>query len=81
MGGACWLASQFWEQVGMDRFWAARLPPNRKGTRWDWVLQILVTYRWVDPGSEWRLYRHWFEHSAMADFIFSSPRWKPLSKI
>ena len=67
--GACWLAAQLWEQVGLDRFWAARLPPSRKGTRWDQVLQILVTYRLVDPGSEWRLYRHWFEHSAMADLL------------
>ncbi len=67
--GACWLAGQLWEQVGLDRFWAARLPPSRKGTRWDWVLQILVVYRLLDPGSEWRLYRHWFEHSAMADLL------------
>jgi transposase len=67
--GACWLATQLWEQVGLDRFWAARLPPSRKGTRWDYVLQILVTYRLLDPGSEWRLYRHWFEHSAMADLL------------
>ncbi|SRR6266568_35470 len=67
--GACWLACQVWEQLGLDGFWAQRLPPSRKGTRWDWVLQILVTYRWLDPGSEWRLYRHWFEHSAMADLL------------
>jgi transposase len=67
--GACWLAEQLWEQVGLDRFWAAHLPPSRKGTRWDGVLQILVTYRLLDPGSEWRLYRHWFEHSAMADLL------------
>jgi transposase len=67
--GACWLAAQLWEQVGLDRFWAVRLPPSRKGTRWDWVLQILVIYRLLDPGSEWRLYRHWFEHSAMADLL------------
>ena len=67
--GACWLATQLWEQLGLDRFWAERLPPSRKGTRWDWVLQILVAYRLVDPGSEWRLYRHWFEHSAMADLL------------
>jgi transposase len=45
------------------------LPPSRKGTRWDWVLQVLVAYRLLDPGSEWRLYRHWFEHSAMADLL------------
>ena len=67
--GACWLASQLWEQLQLDRFWAERLPPSRKGTRWDWVLQVLVIYRLVDPGSEWRLYRHWFEHSAMADLL------------
>jgi len=69
--GACWLAGQLWEQLGLDRFWAERLPPSRKGTRWDWVLQILVTYRLLDPGSEWRLYRHWFEHSALADLLGS----------
>jgi transposase len=67
--GACWLTGQLWEQLGLDQFWAARLPPSRKGTRWDWVLQILVAYRLLDPGSEWRLYRHWFEHSAMADLL------------
>lgn len=67
--GACWLAVQLWEQLGLDRFWAEHLPPSRKGTRWDWVLQILVVYRLLDPGSEWRLYRHWFEHSAMADLL------------
>ena len=66
---ACWLACAMWEQLGLDRFWAEHLPPSRKGTRWDWVLQILVTYRLLDPGSEWRLYRHWFEHSAMADLL------------
>jgi transposase len=67
--GACWLTGLLWEQLGLDQFWAARLPPSRKGTRWDGVLQILVTYRLLDPGSEWRLYRHWFEHSAMADLL------------
>ncbi len=67
--GACWLAVELWEQLGLDRFWAERLPPSRKGTRWDWVLQILVAYRLLAPGSEWRLYRHWFEHSAMADLL------------
>jgi transposase len=67
--GACWLGAQLWEQLHLDRFWAERLPPSRKGTRWDWVLQILVLYRLIDPGSEWRLYRHWFEHSAMADLL------------
>jgi len=67
--GGCWLACQLWGQLGLDQFWAQRLEPSRKGTRWDWVLQVLVAYRLLDPGSEWRLYRHWFEHSAMADLL------------
>ena len=67
--GGCWLAHQLWEQLELDRFWARRLEPSRKGTRWDWVLHVLVAYRLLDPGSEWRLYRHWFEHSAMADLL------------
>jgi len=67
--GGCWLAGELYEQLGLDRFWAERLPPNRKGTPWDLVLRTLVTYRLLAPGSEWRLHRHWFEHSAMADLL------------
>ena len=67
--GACWLASQVYEQLGWDGFWAARLPPSRKGTRWDRVLQTLCVYRLIDPGSEWRLYRQWFEQSALGDLL------------
>jgi hypothetical protein len=53
----------------MDEFWSARLPASRKGTRWLQVLQTLVAYRLIDPGSEWRLHRHWFTSSAMADLL------------
>jgi transposase len=79
--GACWLTGQLWEQVKLDEFWAARLPPSRKGTRWDLVLQIMVTYRLLDPGSEWRLYRHWFEHSAMADLLGADLRLADIHKL
>ncbi len=67
--GACWLACELWEQLQLDRFWAPRLPPSRKGTRWLNVLKTLVAYRLIDPGSEWRLHRHWYQHSAMADLL------------
>ena len=67
--GACWLACHLYEELGLNQFWAERLPPSRKGTRWDWVLQTLCAYRLIDPGSEWRLHRHWFEHSAMSDLL------------
>jgi len=67
--GACWLACHLYEQLELDRFWAARLPDSREGTSWQHVLQTLVSYRLIDPGSEWRLHRHWFEQSAMGDLL------------
>jgi transposase len=67
--GACWLAGELWRDLDLDRFFAERLPKSRKGTRWDHVLQVLVTYRLIAPGSEWRLHRDWFEKSAMADLL------------
>ena len=67
--GACWLTCHLYEELGLPEFWAQRLPPSRKGTRWDLVLQTLCAYRLIDPGSEWRLHRHWFEHSAMGDLL------------
>ena len=69
--GACWLAGSLWQELRLDRFWTERLPPNRKGTRWDRILQVLVTYRLIAPGSEWRLHREWFSNSAMADLLGS----------
>jgi hypothetical protein len=65
--GTCWLAGLLWRDLQLDRFWGARLPRSRKGTRWDQVLQVLVAYRPITPGSEWRLHREWFGNSAMAD--------------
>jgi len=67
--GACWLASVLYEKLQLDGFWAQKLPPNRKGTRWDLVLQTLITYRLLDPGSEWKLHRQWFEATAMGDLL------------
>src|SRR6516164_10180120 len=67
--GACWLAGQLWRELQLDRFWAERLPPNRKGRRWDQILQVLAAYRLIAPGSEWKLHREWFGNSAMADLL------------
>ena len=58
-----------WRELGLDAFWAARLPPSRKGTLWDEVLLILVVYRLLSPGSEWRLHREWYGRSALADLL------------
>ena len=67
--GACCLAGQLWRELQLDRFWGERLPPSRKGTRWDQILQVLVAYRLIAPGSEWKLHRDWFGNSAMADLL------------
>lgn len=67
--GACWLFCQIYGELGLDGFWKERLPASRKGTRWDLVFQTLCAYRLIDPGSEWRLHRQWFEQSAMADLL------------
>ena len=67
--GACWLGCQLWEQLGLGEFWRDKLPPSREGMRWDQVLQTLVLYRLIDPGSEWRRHRPWFEHTALADLL------------
>jgi hypothetical protein len=67
--GACWLACQLYEQLGLNEFWAERVAPSRKGTRWDLITEALSCYRLINPGSEWWLHRHWYEKSAMADLL------------
>ena len=73
--GACWLALTVWQQLGLDGFFAARLPPSRKGTRWDGVLFVLVAYRLISPGSEWRLHREWFGRTALSDLLGADASW------
>ena len=67
--GACWLALLLWRELQLDQFWSKRLGVSRKGTRWDQVLFVLVAYRLLAPGSEWRLHREWFDRSALADLL------------
>src|SRR5438270_3253710 len=67
--GAGWLALLLWQELQLDQFWSKRLGVSRKGTRWDQVLFVLVAYRLLAPGSEWRLHREWFQRSALADLL------------
>lgn len=67
--GACWLVVKLWQELELDRFWGERLGQSRKGTRWDEVLLVLVAYRLISPGSEWRLHRQWFGQSALGDLL------------
>lgn len=67
--GSCWLGDQLWRTLHLDDFFGARLPLTREGTDWEKVLRILVIYRLISPGSEWRLHRHWFETTALPDLL------------
>ena len=67
--GACWLFSELWKELRLEEFWRPRLGCSREGTDWEHVLQTLCSYRLLDPGSEWRLHRVWFDQSAMGDLL------------
>jgi len=71
--GACWLACRLWDMLQLDTFWGQRLGTSRKGTDWLCVLKTLVAYRLIDPGSELRLHRQWFDQTAMSDLLNTSP--------
>src|SRR5215510_14408405 len=68
------MGCELWQQFGLDQFWEERLPEGRERIGWDKVLQLLVINRLIEPGSEFRLHRHWIVSSAMdeplnTDFI------------
>ena len=67
--GACWLGNHLWHTLHLDDFFGARLPVSREDTDWEKVLRILTIYRLLSPGSEWRLHRHWFGTTALADLL------------
>jgi transposase len=63
------LVLKLWRELALDRFWEERLEKSRKGTRWEEILLVLVAYRLIAPGSEWRLHRQWFGQSALGDLL------------
>jgi transposase len=63
--GNCWLGCELWRQLELDRFWERHLPPGREEVSWPQVLELLVVNRLIDPGSEFRVHRQWFDQSAM----------------
>lgn len=67
--GACWLGDHLWRTLELDTFFSPRLGTSREGTDWEKVLRILVLYRLISPGSEWRLHRHWFDTTALGDLL------------
>lgn len=69
--GDCWLGCELWRQLGLDEFWEEKLAEKvkRETVSWAKVLELLVVNRLIDPGSEFRLHRQWFDQSAMGELL------------
>jgi transposase len=69
--GDCWLGCELWRQLGLEVFWHARLDEKvrRETVDWEKVLRLLVINRLLDPGSEFRVHRQWFDRSAMGELL------------
>jgi transposase len=69
--GNCWLGCELWRQLRLEEFWEEKLAEKvqRETVPWAKVLQLLVVNRLIDPGSEFRVHRQWFDQSAMAELL------------
>jgi hypothetical protein len=67
--GNCWLGCERWRQLHLDGFWKRKLPAGKEQVSWAQVLELLVVNRLIDPGSEFRVHRQWFEQSAMDELL------------
>ena len=67
--GGCWLGCELWRQLKLDEFWQAQLPEGREEVPWEKVLRLLVVNRLLEPGSEFRVHRQWFDQTAMAELL------------
>ena len=69
--GSCWLGCELWRQLRLEEFWEEKLAEQvqRETVSWAKVLQLLVVNRLIDPGSEFRVHRQWFDQSAMAELL------------
>jgi transposase len=63
--GNCWWGCELWRQLELDQFWNQKLGRGRESVAWAQVLELLVVNRLIEPGSEFRLHRHWFDRSGM----------------
>jgi len=67
--GNCWLGQLVWRELELDRFWDEKLRAQRGEVPWAMVLELLVLNRLIDPGTEFRLHRQWFDRSAMDELL------------
>jgi hypothetical protein len=71
MFGNCWLGCELWRQLQLQEFWEEKLSRQvqRETVSWEKVLRLLVVNRLIEPGSEFRLHRQWFDQTAMAELL------------
>jgi hypothetical protein len=71
--GNCWLGCERWRQLRLGELWEEKLSEKvqREIVSWAKVLQLLVVNRLIDPSSEFRLHRQWFDQSAMGGVVGS----------
>ena len=67
--GEVWLGTELWDKLGLDGFWASRLPPSRTGTDWLAIMKAIVMYRLTDPGSELDMHMNWLADTAVAELV------------
>ncbi len=67
--GGCWLGCELWRQLKLDEFWQGKLPEGREDVPWEKVPRLLVVNRLLDPVSEFRVHRQWFDQTAMAELL------------
>jgi hypothetical protein len=51
------------------QFWQSQLPEGREAAPWQKVLRLLAVNRLLEPGSEFRVHRQWFDRTAMAEWL------------
>ena len=67
--GEVWLGMVLWDMLGLDGFWARRLPASRKGTDWLALLKAIVMYRFTAPGSELQMHSNWLANTAVEELV------------
>ena len=66
--GAPWLGCRLFEELELDRFFAAVLGEHRGSADWAKVVELLAVNRLCAPGSELAIHQRWFDRTAM-DFL------------
>ena len=67
--GACRLACELWQKLGLDKFWSQRVDDLRCDISWSKVLKLLAVNRLIQPGSEFYIHRQWFDKNAMDELL------------